>query len=189
MSTPNNVPSANPPLVPPYVTARAVEENWYAIYTVHKHEGSVLRHLEVRAIEAFFPTYEAVRLWKNRQRVKIPMPLFPGYLFARIVELDYVKVLRCPGVVRLVGNRCGPFPIADSVIELLRASVAEKRIEPHRELVVGERVRVKSGPMQGIEGVLTRKDNSWRFVLTIESINQHAAIKMEAENLEPVARI
>lgn len=98
-----------------------------------------------------------------------------------------VKVLQCPGVVRPVGIHRGPLPIADSVIELLCVSVAEKKIEPYSELVVGERVRVKRGLMRGIEGVLIRKDNGWRLVLTIESINQHAAIKMEAENLEPVA--
>lgn len=172
---------------PRCITGPTMEESWYAIYTVHKHENSVLRHLKIRAVEAFYPTYEVVRQWKNRQRVKVPVPLFPGYLFARTGALNYVKVLQCPGVVRLVGNPRGPLPIAESVIELLRASVAENKVEPYRELAVGERVRIKSGLMRGVEGVLIRKDNSWRFVLTIESINQHAAIKMEAENLEPVA--
>lgn len=168
------------------VTGPAMEATWYAVYTVHKHEKSVFRHLEMRTIVVFFPTYEVVHVWRNRQRVKVPVPLFPGYLFVRTSGLDYFKVLQCPGVVRLVGNHSGPLPIADSVIELLRASVAEKKIEPYRELVAGKRVRVKSGPMRGVEGVLIRKDNSWQFVLTIESINQHASIKMEAENLEPI---
>jgi transcription antitermination factor NusG len=169
------------------VTAPPTEKSWYAIYTIHHHEVSVLRHLDLRAIESFYPTYEVVRLWKNRQRIRMSVPLFPGYLFARSGDLDYRKVLQCPGVVRLVGNQCGPLPVADSVIELLRTSVAEKRVEPYRELAVGERVRVKSGLMRGVEGVLVRKDNAWRFVLTIESISQHVAIKVEAENLEPVA--
>lgn len=190
MSTASNIEPCgldNRSLEPRRVTGPTMEESWYAIYTVHKHEKSVLRHLDMRAIEAFLPTYEVMRLWRNRQRVKVPVPLFPGYLFVRTGNLDYTRVLQCPGIVRLVGNHRGPLPIADSVIELLRVSVVEKKIEPYRELAVGKRVRIKSGPMQGVEGVLIRKNNAWRFVLSIELINQHAVIEMEAENLEPIA--
>lgn len=170
-----------------FFTASTPETHWYVIYTVHRHENSVLRHLDIRAIEAFFPTYEVTRQWRNRQRVKVLVPLFPGYLFVRTGNLDYIRVLQCPGVVKLIGNHRGPLPVADSIIELLRESVVEKKIEPYRELALGNRVRIKSGPMQGVEGQLVRKESGWRFVLSIESINQHASIKVEAENLEPVA--
>lgn len=170
---------------PPFI-APTRDKNWYAIYTAHKHETSVMRHLEIRAVEAFFPTYEVNRLWRNRQRVKVHVPLFPSYLFVRTGGMDYVRVLQCPGVVRLIGNHAGPLPIEESVIELLRVNVAEKKIEPYRELVVGERVRIKSGILRGIEGTLVHRDSGWKFVLTLDSINQHASIKMEAENLELV---
>lgn len=160
--------------------------NWYAVFTVPRHEKTVLRHLETCRIEAFLPTYEVSRLWKNRQKVKLAVPLFPCYLFAKICNLDARKVRQSPGVLQLVGNQRGPLPVPDSAIALLRAGVAERTIEPCREFAVGERVRVRKGPMQGVEGVLIRKDNGWRFVLSIDSINQRAAIKMEAENLEPI---
>lgn len=172
---------------PRCVACPVTEESWYAVYTVHRHENSVLRHLDLRAIDTFFPTYEIMRLWRNRQRVKVSVPLFPNYIFVRTDNRDFIRILQCPGVVRLIGTPRGPLPIANSVIELLRAGVAEKKIEPYHELVVGERVRVKSGLMQGVEGVLVRKDNGWQFVLSIESINQHTAIKMDAVNLEPVS--
>jgi len=174
-------------LDPLCTTRPATEDSWYAVYTVHRHENTVLRHLDVRAIESFLPTYEVTRLWKNRQRVKVTVPLFPDYVFVRTGNREFIRVLQCPGVVKLIGTHSGPLPIADSVIELLRLGVAEKKIEPYRELVIGNRVRVKSGLMRGVEGVLIRRDNDWRFVLSIDSINQRAAIKMEAENLEPVA--
>lgn len=164
------------------------DKSWYAIYTSHKHENSVMRHLEIREVETFYPTYEVTRLWRNRQRVKVYVPLFPGYLFVRTGGMEYVRVLQCPGVVRLIGNHTGPLPIDESAIELLRVSVAEKKVEPYRELVVGERVRIKSGILRGVEGTLVRRDSGLRFVLTLESINQHASIKMEAENLELVRR-
>lgn len=161
-------------------------ENWYAVFTVPKHEKSVLGYLETRAIEALLPTYEVTRLWRNRQRVTLAMPLFPCYLFVRTSHLDYDRVRRSPGIIRIIGNHRGPSPISESAIELLRVSIAEKKIQPYHDLVVGKRVRVKSGPMRDVEGVLVRKNNALRFVLSIELINQHAAIEVEAENLEPI---
>ncbi len=163
-----------------------LDEGWYAVFTIPKHEKSVLRYLDMRGIEAFLPTYETTRLWRNRQRVTLAIPLFPCYLFVRASKINYGNVRQSPGVIRLVGNQREPLPVADSAIELLRASVAGKKIEPYSDLVVGTRVRVRSGSMQGVEGVLIRKNNALRFVLSIELINQHAAIEMDAENLEPI---
>jgi transcription elongation factor len=85
-----------------------------------------------------------------------------------------------------VGNSRECAPVPDAEIEFLRSDFCRQRIEPYRDLVIGERVRIKSGVMQGIQGALVRKSNSMRFVLTLESINQHAAIQVDAENLEPI---
>ena len=71
-------------------------------------------------------------------------------------------------------------------IEFLRSQIIGEKIEPYTDLVVGERVRIKCGAMQGLEGVLVRKKNSLRFVLTIELINQHAAVEVAADELEPI---
>jgi transcription antitermination factor NusG len=140
----------------------------------------------MREIESFLPTYETVRVWKNRQRIKLILPLFPTYLFVRISLGERVKVLQSPGVLQIVGNRREIVPLPDSEVEFLRSDFCKQRIEPFRDLVIGETVRIKSGVMQGIQGTLVRKSNSMRFVLTIESINQHAAIRVDAEDLEPI---
>ena len=60
------------------------DRNWYAVYTVPQHEKSALKQLDIREIESFLPTYETVRVWKNRQRMKLILPLFPTYLFVHI---------------------------------------------------------------------------------------------------------
>jgi hypothetical protein len=85
-----------------------------------------------------------------------------------------------------VGKKREYLPLPDSEIEFLRSGVCRQRIEPYRELVLGERVRIKSGIMQGVQGTLVRKGDSMRFVLTLELINQHAAIQVDAEDLEPI---
>jgi hypothetical protein len=84
-----------------------------------------------------------------------------------------------------VGNR-GCAYIPDSEVEFLRSGFCRQRIEPYRDLVVGEKVRIKAGVMQGLQGTLVRKNDSMRFVLTVELINQHAAVQVGAEDLEPV---
>jgi transcription antitermination factor NusG len=160
--------------------------NWYAVYTIPQHEKSALKQLELREIESFLPVYEAVRVWKNRQRMKLILPLFPSYLFVHINSSERVKVLQSPGVLQIVGNSREGATLSDTEVEFLRSDFCRQRIEPYHDLVVGGKVRIKSGVMQGLQGTLVRKSNGMRFVLTIESISQHAAVHVDAEDLEPI---
>lgn len=161
------------------------DRRWYAVFTVPQNEKSVTKHLDLREIESFLPTYETLRVWKNRQRVKIVLPLFPTYLFVRIAQRERARVLQSPGVVRIIGNGGGPLPLPDSSIEFLRCGFCRQRIRPFREIVVGQKVRIKSGVMQGVQGVLIRKNNNLRFVISLDLINQHAAVEVNAVDLEP----
>jgi transcriptional antiterminator RfaH len=166
---------------------QAACRQWYAVFTVPQNEKSAARHLDLRDIESFLPTYNSVRIWKNRQRVNLSLPLFPSYLFVRIGKRERAAVLASPGVLRIVGNSREPLPIPDTTIRFLRSGLGAQKIEPYRELVVGQKVRIRDGAMQGLQGVLIRKNRNFRFVLTIDLINQHAAVEIGAENLEPVA--
>jgi transcription antitermination factor NusG len=168
------------------ITAAAHDRKWYAVYTIPQHEKSALKQLNIREVEAFLPTYETVRVWKNRQRVKLTLPLFPAYLFVHINFRERAKVLQSPGVLQIVGNSREGVPLPDSEIKFLSSDFCKQRIEQYHDFVVGEKVRIKSGVMQGLMGTLVRKNNSLRFVLTLELINQHAAIQVNAEDLEPI---
>jgi transcription antitermination factor NusG len=160
------------------------DRKWYAVFTFPQNEKSAMRQLELRGIETFLPTYETVKVWKNRQRVRTVLPLFPTYLFVRIERKQRTKVLQSPGVIHIVGNSNQDIPVADLEIHLLRSCVRGRSVEPYRELVVGKTVRIKRGSMEGVEGVLVRKGNGMRFVLSLKLINQYAAIEVDAEDLE-----
>ena len=162
------------------------DRKWYAVFTLSQNERSAARYLDTRQIESFVPTCESIRVWKNRQRVKVVQALFPTYLFVKIHDGEQSMVLQSPGVRRLVGNQNGPVPLPEAEIEFLRSGFCRQRVEPYRDLIIGERVRVKYGPMQGLEGVLVRKKNSMRFVLTLPLINQSAAVEVSADDLEAV---
>ena len=160
--------------------------HWYALSTLPRNERSVARSLELRGFEVFLPTYEAVKTWRNRQRVTVQVPLFVGYVFLRVRLEERSRALSTTGAVRFVGNSRGPVAIPSSEIEFLRTKYCAEAFKPYQDLVVGQQVRVWRGVMKGIEGVLVRKDKDVRFVLTIKLINQHIAAIVEPADLEAV---
>lgn len=161
--------------------------SWYAVYTAPQHEKSVTRHLQMREVDFFLPTYERERVWKNRQRVKVTLPLFSCYLFVHIDGKERRKVVSTPGVISILGSADGATAIPCETIEFLRSDFCRSRIEPYRDLIVGQRVRIKNGPMRHITGTLIRKKKDLRFVVSIEMINQHAALEICADDLAPAA--
>lgn len=164
---------------------REDELRWYAVFTLPQNEHSAARHLEMHRIESFLPTYETVHVWKNRQRKTIVAPLFPTYLFVHISSRERASVLGTPGVVQILGTRQQSIPLDDSEIKFLRTSCEMKRVKPFRELIVGDPVRIRSGALKGLRGVLVRRNNNLRFVMALEMINQSAAIEVEGSHLEP----
>lgn len=159
---------------------------WYAAYTSANHEKQVAQQLGARDVEHFLPLYASIRQWKDR-RVELELPLFPGYVFVRILLPERLKVLQVPGVAQLVGFGGLPAALPAEEIEALRASLAHgMRAEPHPFLVTGRRVRVKAGPLAGVEGILTRRKNRARFVLSVEPIQQSVAVVVDVADLEPL---
>ena len=185
-TNPQSDSAADPIIGQPGLPVEAAQRHWFAVYCVTRHERSAARQLEERGIQVFLPTYEVERRWKNRQRVKVVLPLFPSYLFVAIEPAERVKVLATPGVVRLVGKGAEPTPLPAAEMELMRQSAASGLLEPFLQPILGKRMRIRSGPMQGVEGVVARRRNRLRFVLRIELINQQAALEVSAADLEPV---
>lgn len=157
---------------------------WHAVTTLPRHEKTTLVGLTQNGIDAFLPTYEVLRRWKNRQTVAIIAPLFPTYLFVRIAPNQRLSVLRTPGVRQLVGNRQALAVISADEVETLRKAVSERRAQPFDGFVEGSRVRVRSGALQGMEGYLLRKSKECRIVIHVQLINQHAAIEVNASDIE-----
>jgi transcription antitermination factor NusG len=115
------------------------------------------------------------------------LPLFPSYVFVRLPLRERLKVLQVPGVARLISFNGQPAALQDREIEALRASLAAQlRTEPHPYLTVGRRVRFKSGPLEGVEGILIRKKNACRVVLSLDLIMKSASVEVDASDLERI---
>lgn len=170
----------------PTQTPSASRADWFAVYVGARHEKSVGEQFRLRQIEAFLPLYKAVHRWKNGCKVNLELPLFPNYLFVRVDPRERLRVLRVPGVLSMVCCGREPVPVPKAVIESLRTAIALGQIEPHPYLVVGQRVRIKSGVLAGMEGVLVRKKENLRVVLSLDQIMQSAAVEVEGSEVEPL---
>jgi len=159
-------------------------ERWYATYTRSRHEKRVATQLQALSVEHYLPLYNSVRRWKDR-RIGLQLPLFPGYVFVRMSLRDQLIVLRIPGVVRLIGFDGIPTTIHDDEMEAMRNGLDSKlRAEPHPFLTVGRLVRIKSGPLAGLQGIMRRKKGTCRLVLSLELIQRAIAVEVDAADIE-----
>ena len=160
----------------------------FAIYTKHQHEKLAARSLAYKGFEVFLPLYTAVRQWSDRTK-ELSLPLFPCYLFLRRGLEQRLSILTTPGVQGLVGFAGVAAIIPDVEIEALRRSIARSaRVEPHPFLKCGDWVRVKCGPLEGIEGILVRNKSQFRLVLSVELVQKSAAVEVDAWVVERVQR-
>ena len=179
----STAPAMNASLVPTPGYPAYAEPHWYAVYTCANREKRIATQFNERSIENFLPLYETVRRWKDR-RMRIALPLFPGYIFVRHSLRNRLDILQVPGVVRLVGfnNLAAPLPIED--IETLRSGLERSsHAEPHPYLTAGRRVRIVHGPFEGLEGILLRRKGNLRLVLSIHLIMRSVAVDADVADV------
>jgi transcription antitermination factor NusG len=162
-----------------------VDSNWYALYTCPRHEKRVADQIKQRSISCFLPLYRSVRRWKDRRK-ELELALFPGYVFVQVASQDRLRVLQLPSVVRFVSFNGHPVPLPEAEIESLRRGLHGcVQMVPHPYLRVGRRVRVSNGPMAGLEGILHRRKEGLRLVVSIEMLMRAVAVEVDEADVEP----
>lgn len=159
---------------------------WYAVYTKHQHEKNVARILTMKGFETLLPVYQTAHRWKDRTKV-LSLPLFPCYVFLKANLERRLDVVTTPGIFALVSNSGEPAAIPTAEIEAIRrAEESGAKMEPHPFLRCGEWVRVKCGPMSGIQGILLRKKNLYRLLLSVEMLGKAVAVEIDSFLVEPL---
>jgi len=159
------------------------EPNWYVVYTHARHERTVSEGLQRKSIESYLPLYSELRRWSDR-RVRIELPVFPGYVFVRISLFEKSRVLSTPGVVRFVSLAGHLYPIPDDDMEALKNALQCRPAHPFPYLSEGKKVRVKHGPLKGLEGVILRRKGLYRMVLSVDCIAKSVAVDLDAADLD-----
>jgi transcription antitermination factor NusG len=159
---------------------------WYAVSVRPRHEKLVSRHLEDRGLNHFLPVYRSVRRWKDRRK-ELDMALFPGYVFVNLNACERLGVLQSPGVLRFVTFQGQPAEVPEAEIRALESSLGAGLCpQPHPYLCQGRRVRVTRGPLTGAEGILMRRKERFRLVLSIDLIMRSVMLEVDEADVEPV---
>src|SRR5713101_6237941 len=157
---------------------------WYAGYTYPRHEKRVAEHLSHRSVELFLPLTHYVSHWKDRRKL-IQLPLFPGYIFVRLDLKDRFRVLEVPGIAYLVGFHGTAEPLPDKDIDTLRVGLKQSRqVQQHSYVSAGRRVRITSGPLAGLTGIVLRTKKTFRVILSVELIRRSLVVDVDASSLE-----
>src|SRR5262245_42372817 len=160
---------------------------WHVLYTRHQHEKAVEQMLRSKGFHTFLPLYQTVHRWKDRSKV-LSLPLFPCYVFLSGGLERRLDIMTTPGVHALVSTAGEPAIVPSAEIEGIRRVIESgTQVEPHPFLKCGERVRVKRGPLAGIQGILVRKRSLYRLVLSVEMLGSAAAVEVDAFLVEPLS--
>jgi transcription antitermination factor NusG len=184
----STIPLTNLTLPPPVF---GVEQHWYAVYTRPRHEKVVDVSLRQKGITTFLPLVSSTRRWSDREKV-IQTSLFPSYTFVRLAPVAeaHLDALKTTGVVGFVGVGRRGVPIPDKQIEDLQTVLRQRiscAIFPF--LRAGQRVRIRGGCLNGIEGLLVTLKGDRSLVISIDSIFRSLAIQIEGYDLEILSSV
>lgn len=153
---------------------------WFALQVRAKREPGVAEFLRGRGYEPFLPFSRIRKAWSDRVKV-LDAPLFPGYLFCRVNIQDRLPILSAPGVIRIVGYGRSPMPVDDCEINAIHAIVASGLAnQPWPYLKAGDPVQIKSGPLQGLRGILLRVKGSHRLIVSVTLVQRSVAVEIDS---------
>ena len=162
-------------------------ESWYAVQTRARNERVVAQRFEEKGLAAFLPTYSEVRRWSDRWKT-VELPLFSCYVFVKMMATneDRLRVLCTDSVFDFVGTPRYGTPIPDDQIEAVRRIVTERmNFETFPFLKIGQRVRIRSGSLAGVEGILVSRQGKRSVVVSVDAIQRSLAVRVEGYEIEP----
>ena len=160
--------------------------SWFAVQVKATHEKRVDVLLSGGGFESFLPLYEWRRRWSDRIK-RVKLPLFPGYVFCRFTPSDRVRVLKTPSVIRIVGIGYTPIPIDEHEIAAIQTVVkAGLGTSPHPFLGAGQRVRIKGGSLDGLEGLITDLRSRDRLILSVTLLQRSVAVEIDSACVVPI---
>lgn len=153
---------------------------WFALQVRSRFEQGVAEHLGGKGFELFLPLYKCRKRWSDRIK-EVDAPLFPGYLFCRFNPQDRLPILKTPGVIQIVGTHRTPVAVNELEIEAIQKMVASGMPnQPWPFLAAGDRVRIDSGPLSGLEGILVEFRGNHRLVLSVTLLQRSAAVEIDS---------
>lgn len=166
------------------------DQQWYAVYTRPQCEKRVHKALQSLQLEVYLPLTNVLRQWSDRKKV-LSKPLFPSYLFTKIYVDNIATVMQTNGVVRIISFNGKPIAIpAEQIIAIRQILEAGYQflIHPYFSVEKGDWVRVVSGSLQGIKGIVIADSSDNRLLIMIKSIGKTVSVNIEKKHLRPILK-
>jgi len=162
-------------------------KSWFAIYTKSRNEKKVHAELLRQGIESYLPLLKILKQWSDRKKW-VEEPLFRSYVFVHIEEIEYLNVLKTPGVVRFITFESQAVPIPQRQIDAIRYFIdsGEEHVDPGIILTPGQRVEITRGPLRGIAGQMTEVKGKHKVRIDIEALGQAIHITVPVSNLRVI---
>ena len=163
-------------------------ESWYAVQTRARHERVVMQRFQDKGLTAFLPVVTEKRRWSDRWK-EVELPLFTCYVFVKIMATneDRLRVLCTDSVFDFVGASRQGTAIPDEQIEAVQTIVNERmNWETYPFLKIGQRVRIRSGSLTGVEGILVSRNGKRSVVVSVDAIQRSLAVRVEGYEIEAV---
>jgi transcription antitermination factor NusG len=173
---------------PPVSAASADEARWYAVHTRARHEKTVAERLREQGMTSFLPLLKQTHLWSDRKKT-VELPLFSCYVFVRMALRgnERLRVCSTDGVLQIVGPRGAGMAIPDEQMDAVRLLLAEQLpCSAHPFLKIGQRVRIRGGAMEGVEGILLAHNGDRTLVVSVDVIQRSLAVRIEGYHVEPL---
>jgi transcription antitermination factor NusG len=167
-------------------SATEIIPRWFALAVKPQHEKAVAAALQAKRLEGFLPLYRTRHKWSDRIK-ELKLPLFAGYVFCRFHAGQKAAVLSTPGVRSIVSFGHKPVPLENSEIEAILSMIASGLpVGPWPFLSVGQRVRIESGPLRGVEGILVQVKDTWRVVVSVALLQRSVAVELDRCQLSAI---
>lgn len=156
---------------------------WYALVVKPRFEKAAGRNLEAKGFETLVPTYRKYHSYGARSKVS-DLPLFPGYVCCRFDIRRSLPILSTPGVIRVIGTRSVPAPLSEEEIHALQTAIRAKiPVQPFPFMNAGQKVRITTGALAGIEGIVLRPRPKLGIVLSITLLQRSVLLEIDGNHV------
>jgi len=155
---------------------------WKVLFVKPRTEKKVTEYCQLYGITHYLPLREKTRT-AQRRKVTVRLPVFPGYVFARVTPDQRLPLLKTNLLVRILEPEF-PRRMLRDLVMVRRALRANPALESAKPLTAGRLVRITDGPFRGIEGRVARLAGALKVVLNVDMIGQAVAVTAEIGQVE-----
>src|SRR5947209_6728977 len=167
---------------------KQLHQQWLALQVRAGWELKSAAHLREKRFEEFVPTYQEKRRWSDRTKT-VTVPMFTGYVFVRFDLHNPLRIISVPGAIRFVSVGDRPIPIEESEIASLQIlQSVGATCTPCDYLEIGEKVRIRGGALEGMQGIVTRLKGQDRLVVSVALLRRSISIEVDGANVDSLQR-